>query len=396
MNLRTYRARSIADALLLVKRDLGREAVILHTRTFRQGGLLGFGGRRMVEITAGRQANPLHPPGRAGIIGRGSEDGQLQAEGAAVVQRASAGATEGAVAELRRDLGAIHSLVQELLSESRQVHLPAIPPDLHETYLQLLQQEVAADIATRLLQQLRQELSPGELADRAKVDARLAGCIEAMVPAAGPIVCDRTDRAKVIALVGPTGVGKTTTIAKLAASFKIREQRSVALVTIDTYRIAAVDQLRTYAQILDVPLRVVLSPAEFRDALHSLRSCDLVFVDTAGRSQNDTIKLNELRGFFELAKPDEVHLVLASNCGQQGLSAAVARFGMLGIDRIIFTKLDEAVGFGVILGVIAQVDARLSYTTTGQDVPDDIEVGSGRRLAQLILGSPRFGGAAAG
>jgi flagellar biosynthesis protein FlhF len=145
-----------------------------------------------------------------------------------------------------------------------------------------------------------------------------------------------------------------------------------------------------------VPLRIVLSPAEFRDALHSLRSYDLVFVDTAGRSQNDTIKLNELRGFFELAKPDEVHLVLASNCGEKGLSAAVARFGMLGIDRIIFTKLDEAVGFGVILGVIGQVDARLSYTTAGQDVPDDIEVGSGRRLAQLILGLPRVGEAAAG
>ena len=266
MNLRTYRARSIADALLMVKRDLGREAVILHTRTFRQGGLLGFGGRRMVEITAGRQANVLHSPRRAAIIRPGSEDGESQAEGAAVVQRASAGATDGAVGELRRDVGLIRSLVQDLLSESRQVHLPAIPPDLHETYLQLIQQEVAAEIATGLLQQLRQELTPPELADRAKVHARLAGCIQALVPAAGPIVCDRTDRAKVIALVGPTGVGKTTTIAKLAAHFKIRQQRSVAMVTIDTYRIAAVDQLRTYAQILDVPLNTV------RTYLHRARA----------------------------------------------------------------------------------------------------------------------------
>jgi len=244
-----------------------------------------------------------------------------------------------------------------------------------------------------LLQQLRRELNPQQLADRAIVNARLGAYIEAMVPAGGPVICDRSDRAKVVVLVGPTGVGKTTTIAKLAASFRLREHRSVALVTIDTYRIAAVDQLRTYAQILDVPLKVVLTPDEFRDVLAGLRSHDLIFVDTAGRSQNDTIKLNELRRFFESAKPDEVHLVLAGNCSHKVMLSAVRQFGSLGIDRVIFTKLDESVGFGVVLSVIKQVDAKLSYLTTGQDVPDDIEVGSGRRLAQLILGSPDLAGA---
>ncbi len=383
----------MSDALQKVKRDLGRDAVILNTRTVNRGGLWRLSGRQMVEITAAKEINVLHPSARRGNM-PGDLDGRgLKAEGVALAQPPDVAARDDAVDRLRREVGTVRSLVQDLLSESRQAHLSSVPQDLHQTYLHLIQQEVAAEITSQLLQQLRRELNPQQLADRAIVNARLGAYIEAMVPAGGPVICDRSDRAKVVVLVGPTGVGKTTTIAKLAASFRLREHRSVALVTIDTYRIGAVDQLRTYAQILDVPLKVVLTPEEFRDVLAGLRSHDLIFVDTAGRSQNDTIKLNELRRFFESAKPDEVHLVLAGNCSHKVMLSAVRQFGSLGIDRVIFTKLDEAVGFGVALSVIKQVDAKLSYLTTGQNVPDDIEVGSGRRLAQLILGSPDLAGA---
>jgi flagellar biosynthesis protein FlhF len=383
----------MSDALQKVKRDLGRDAVILNTRTVNRGGLWRLGGGQMVEITAAKQKNVLHPSARRGNIVADLDGRGLKAEGGALAQPPDVTARDDAVDRLRREVGTVRSLVQDLLSESRQAHLSSVPQDLHQTYLHLIQQEVAAEITSQLLQQLRRELSPQQLADGAIVNARLGAYIEAMVPAGGPVICDRSDRAKVVVLVGPTGVGKTTTIAKLAASFKLREHRSVALVTIDTYRIAAVDQLRTYAQILDVPFKVVLTPDEFRDVLADLRRHDLIFVDTAGRSQNDTIKLNELRRFFESSKPDEVHLVLAGNCSHKVMLSAVRQFGSLGIDRVIFTKLDEAVGFGVALSVIKQVDAKLSYLTTGQDVPDDIEVGSGRRLAQLILGSPSLSGA---
>ncbi len=383
----------MSDALQKVKRDLGRDAVILNTRTVNRGGLWRLSGRQMVEITAAKEINVLHPSARRGNIPADLDGRGLKAEGVALAQPPDVAGRDDAVDRLRREVGTVRSLVQDLLSESRQAHLPSVPQDLHQTYLHLIQQEVAAEITSQLLQQLRRELNPQQLADRAIVNARLGAYIEAMVPAGGPVICDRSDRAKVVVLVGPTGVGKTTTIAKLAASFRLREHRSVALVTIDTYRIGAVDQLRTYAQILDVPLKVVLTPDEFRDVLAGLRSHDLIFVDTAGRSQNDTIKLNELRRFFECAKPDEVHLVLAGNCSHKVMLSAVREFGSLGIDRVIFTKLDESVGFGVVLSVIKQVDAKLSYLTTGQNVPDDIEVGSGRRLAQLILGSPDLAGA---
>lgn len=383
----------MSDALQKVKRDLGRDAVILNTRTVNRGGLWRLSGRQMVEITAAKEINVLHPSARRGNISADLDGRGLKAEGVALAQPPDVAGRDDAVDRLRREVGTVRSLVQDLLSESRQAHLSSVPQDLHQTYLHLIQQEVAAEITSQLLQQLRRELNPQQLADRAIVNARLGAYIEAMVPAGGPVICDRSDRAKVVVLVGPTGVGKTTTIAKLAASFRLREHRSVALVTIDTYRIGAVDQLRTYAQILDVPLKVVLTPDEFRDVLAGLRSHDLIFVDTAGRSQNDTIKLNELRRFFESAKPDEVHLVLAGNCSHKVMLSAVRQFGSLGIDRVIFTKLDESVGFGVVLSVIKQVDAKLSYLTTGQNVPDDIEVGSGRRLAQLILGSPDLAGA---
>lgn len=383
----------MSDALQKVKRDLGRDAVILNTRTVNRGGLWRLSGRQMVEITAAKEINVLHPSARRGNIPADLDGRGLKAEGVALAQPPDVAGRDDAVDRLRREVGTVRSLVQDLLSESRQAHLSSVPQDLHQTYLHLIQQEVAAEITSQLLQQLRRELNPQQLADRAIVNARLGAYIEAMVPAGGPVICDRSDRAKVVVLVGPTGVGKTTTIAKLAASFRLREHRSVALVTIDTYRIGAVDQLRTYAQILDVPLKVVLTPDEFRDVLAGLRSHDLIFVDTAGRSQNDTIKLNELRRFFESAKPDEVHLVLAGNCSHKVMLSAVRQFGSLGIDRVIFTKLDESVGFGVVLSVIKQVDAKLSYLTTGQNVPDDIEVGSGRRLAQLILGSPDLAGA---
>jgi len=177
-------------------------------------------------------------------------------------------------------------------------------------------------------------------------------------------------------------------VAKLAAILCLREKRKVGLITIDTYRIAAVEQLKTYAQIIDVPLEVAMSPSQLRDAVTGMSDRDCILIDTAGRSQRDDMKIKELRGFFNIVRPHEVHLVLSSTSSENVLAEAIERFKQIGIDRLIFTKLDEALGFGVILSCLEKADARLSYLTTGQDVPDDIEVGQGASLARLILGEP--------
>jgi len=378
----------MAGALQKVKRDLGRHAVILHTRTFKKGGFLGLGGRNVVEITATTPSSDSVAGTRsASGPPRWSNDASVAPE--SPTSRPPPPAPFGSPGDesIRSDLGTIRSLVEELVSESRLSRAPAVPSELFETYTDLLQRQVAEEIARDLLNRLRERLTGQELRDRQTVREHLARCVAEMIPEAGSIELDeRLGRAKVVALVGPTGVGKTTTIAKLAAHFKLRERKHVGLITIDTYRIAAVDQLRTYARIIDVPLEVVLSPEELSDAVGRMRGLDLVLIDTAGRSQNDSIRLNELRAFFEKVRPDETHLVLSSTGTSVHLRSAIERFGTLGADRIIFTKLDEAVGFGVILGAVRTVEKRLSYVTMGQDVPDDIEVGRAADLARLILG----------
>jgi flagellar biosynthesis protein FlhF len=182
-------------------------------------------------------------------------------------------------------------------------------------------------------------------------------------------------------------VGKTTTIAKLAAKLKLDENRKVGLITIDTYRIAAVDQLKKYADIIGSPLKVVASPEDLRQAVASMRDCDFVLIDTAGRSPRDSLKLNELKAFLTAAEPDEVHLVLSTVVSRGSLDLAIEKFSNVRADKVIFTKLDEASHVGAMLGVVRSIGKPLSYITIGQDVPADIEVARGKRLAQLILGS---------
>jgi len=377
----------MAAALEQVKRRLGRDAVILNTRAFTKGGLFGWRGRSVVEITAAHQVDDLIRPRRSGRTPSELNAGVGPAEG-----RSASGTTAGATglvgdaSTLTAELASIKSLVRDLARQSRRNHQGGLPDQLFETYLRLVENQVSEELAQQLVARIREELSAAELAVPDTVRRRLAAALEAMLPTAGPIQPPVLPGPAIIALVGPTGVGKTTTIAKLAANFRLRDNREVGLITIDGYRIAAVEQLRTYAQIINVPLEAVTSPAQMRPALDRLSGCQVVLIDTAGRSQHDTLRINELKCFLDQAKPHEVHLVIAGTSSQRVVDEVLERFAPLGIDRVIFTKLDEAVGFGVILNSLHKAGGRLSYLTTGQDVPDDIEVGQASRVARLILG----------
>lgn len=425
----------MAAALQQVKRELGTSAVILHTRTFKRGGVMGWGAKQVVEITASDDVNvatraprpaarsapqPRSAPSRSATASAGGNlltQTYRAAEAAAryeptaaapapsdaaVAPSASPGATAtvekpatapasapGGDPELTQEIKQIRAMVDRMMRKQARQQPPELPETLFSQYLTLLEQEVAEELAEQVVQNVREELSGERIDDSDAVREAVTRQIAQLIPtdaAATEGEPGKDGRPRTIALVGPTGVGKTTTIAKLAATLKLKQKKKVAMLTIDTYRIAAVDQLQTYAEIIKVPLHVVPSPEDVDDALARCADCDVVLIDTAGRSQRDGGKLEQLQRFLGAAKPHEVHLVLSSTCSQRVLMEAVERFQPLGVDRVIFTKLDEAVNFGVLLNVVRQIDKQLSYVTTGQEVPHQIEPGSSARLAELILG----------
>ena len=284
----------------------------------------------------------------------------------------------------------IKKLVENLVHEQRRLHAPQMPEQLFDLYLDLIQREVADEIAREMIDNLQKDMTGNQLFSAELVRQKLVHVMDNMISTTGPICPNINGKARVVTLIGPTGVGKTTTIAKIAANLKLRENKKVGLITIDTYRIGAVDQLRMYAQIIDVPLEVVLTPQELKEAIDSMRHMDMILIDTAGRSQNDSLKIKELNTFLNAAQADEIHLVLAGTAHLSHMLSAAEKFKPLGVDRIILTKLDEAVSFGVVLSVLRNIKASISYITTGQDVPDDIEVGNGRKLAQMLLGSNKI------
>ena len=193
-------------------------------------------------------------------------------------------------------------------------------------------------------------------------------------------------------LIGPTGVGKTTTIAKLAAIHSLWKKKSVFLLTADTYRIAAREQIRTYAKILGIPMDVVEETDQMPSIMEKINGTDLILLDTAGRSQRDSRRIEEMRALYEVFCPDSVHLVLSANMKYHDMLDVINNMGVVPISRIIFTKLDETTTYGALLNTLLDFDRPASFFTTGQNVPNDIEVASGARLAELLMNGK--GGAA--
>lgn len=392
MDVRTYRAKTMQDALDMVRRDLGPKAAVLQTRDVRTGGLFRLmPGMRRVEITASASVNvPSRMPrrARAGLDLSQASGLDLSAPPELSPPPVSLDESEPRTAfrnELTGRLSDLHSMVEDLCRRSPRGASKELPGALFSIFTDLIEAGVGEDLARELVERVQNDLAAQELADPNLVKAALSRMIEGELTVSGPLQV-QPGRRRLVALVGPTGVGKTTTIAKLAATFRLREKRKVGLITVDTYRIAAVEQLRTYADIIDLPMAVVSTPREMREAVAGMSQLDLILMDTAGRSPRDEVKIQELKSMLVEAEADEVHLVLSSTAGAATLVRTAEQFATVGTTGLLLTKLDEVANLGHVLPLMRSSRLPMSYVTDGQNVPDDIKPANSRRLARMVLG----------
>lgn len=388
MDVRTFRAPTMQQALALVRQELGPEAAVLHTRELRGSPWLRWiPGLRQIEVTAALHVNvPSRLAAREAARSPAAayESARPNNIRDAAPPRPARPAFEQ---QIKNQLDELHSLVADLCRRTQGAGLAGLPEVLFRVYTDLIDAEVDEDLARELVCSLRHDPTVANVADPALIKARLVRSLEGELRVAPPL--DLSQGRRVAALVGPTGVGKTTTIAKLAAIFRLQQRKRVGLITVDTYRIAAVEQLRTYAEIIELPMEVVSTPREMRSAVQRLSGMDLVLIDTAGRSPKDEVRIQELKALLSEAEADEVYLVLSAVTSASALARTAQRFADAGTTALILTKLDEASSMGQVLALLRACNLPLCYLTDGQNVPDDIAPADPRRVAQLILGLER-------
>ncbi len=412
--LKRVRAGSLEEAYRIVRQRFGADAVVLNTAQANEGGFLGFFGRKLVELTV---SVPVSPQGRRPSAAErkyaaqrpGGGDPQIEdsvkyfkeivrnAQGRARTGSAAEGTSAAATApvvpfptpdrssgeqgSLRREVQEIREMMQVLYAEHPGAGLPT---EFAPHYRTLTERGVSRRIAAALLGAVLKNSDLDILRDPRVFVERLGHEIRRIVPVTGGIAL-QPGRRHVVALCGATGVGKTTNLAKLAAHFSVRQRIRVALVTADTYRIAAPEQLRVYANIIGIPMRVANDHPEMTKALEAFAEYDLVLVDTAGGSQFNLEQINELKHMLAVVNPHETMLVMGANTQLEDLRNVAGNFKCLSPTSVMFTKLDETRRYGVMLSALLETGLPLGYLSVGQRVPDDIRVASPGNVAGLIL-----------
>jgi flagellar biosynthesis protein FlhF len=373
LKIKRYEASNMEEAISKVKTDLGPEAIILHTRRLQKSWPMSIFRNSTVEITAALDVNLMDNQG---------PNGHTTNHSTAISE-----VVEERLDLLQTDMDEIKTLVKTIAGQLSDPLFQEVPASFLDIYETLISNKVDDELARKIMQEVQDQLTSVELANPSILRERALSEIAKLMPIASPLPADN-DQQRVIALVGPTGAGKTTTIAKLAAKYCLYEGKKAVLISADTYRIAAVEQLKTYAEIIGAPIEIVFNNQDAREALEAHRDKDVVFIDTAGRSPLNEGQLNELAGLINVCTPDEVHLVLSVTTKLSDQMNAVNRFSIVPINRIVFTKLDESKTLGTMLNIVNRVKVPISYLTIGQNVPEDIKTAEPLKLANLILGEP--------
>ncbi|MFW5699080.1 MAG: flagellar biosynthesis protein FlhF [Planctomycetota bacterium] len=381
MIVRSYTGRTMGEALEKVRSDLGERALIVETRSIRDPGLLSR--RTGFEVVAASERARAEGPTTA-TRQTAAETGDWRAQllGDLRTGRQAARPTAPAAPEtadngrLGDELGAIRRQLARLAAGT-----PTPTAHLGDALARRLED---VDTPIELIAELDEALA--RAGDRLTADQHgefLARFLARDLSATGGI---DWDSCRQLLMVGPTGVGKTTSIAKLAGDLVLRRKRRVALVTIDTYRVGATDQLQAYADLLDAPFAVARTPARLKEILADFADYDNVLIDTAGRNPRDEAKLQELRGFCRCVSGLEVMLAVPATCGRAEFAGIVERFSMLPLQHAVVTKLDENVAPGRLFGCLRRHRLPLDYVTTGQEVPTDFTPADPLSLARMTLG----------
>jgi len=440
MRVKRYLVDSMPDALEKIKTDLGKDAVILNTKQVKTGGFLGFFGKHQIEVVAAvdtrneRKESPkaeLSPPAVNSYAAKKAYQ-QLNSENRRPAVESASGSTVLPVAEepagdslqkagsssvglaTRTTAPALAAVedkpdkqpgneeFKEIVNELKDMRemfkkLLLIkqmndewPPSFSALRNRLIAQGVHDELVSKILQELLTQVEEPQLLEESTVFREAAKIIYAALDRtlAQPQRIPRS--VKNVFFFGPTGVGKTTTIAKLAAESMLKEKRKVGFITTDTYRIAAVEQLKTYANILNVPLEVVFSPAEIEQAMERLHGCDLIFVDTAGRNYRNNEYVSGMKEFLRFGETSENYLVLSLTAKFEDMRMILDNFKDTPIEKVIFTKADETDAYGAIANVAHFYNLSLSFITTGQNVPDDIIIATPEIVTNLLLGDDTY------
>ncbi|WP_436375803.1 flagellar biosynthesis protein FlhF [Cytobacillus sp. BC1816] len=382
MKVKKFMAASMPDAMKQIRTELGKDAVILNSRVVYTGGVLGFFKKRIIEVMAAVDSNQeleQKPSVKPAAVPAPSD----HYRGSAGEAQISSLKTSD---ELIRELSSLKEMISSFAGAQQEGSI--YPEAIRKALFILDEQEIEKSVQVHVLQALLEKwyLCGANAKDSEIEDWLHDELIKQIedIPFGGMSLSK-----KYINVAGPTGVGKTTTLAKMAAECVIKHRKKAAFITADTYRIAAIDQLKTYASILNIPLEVCYTIEDFRQAADKLKEYDVVLIDTAGRNFRNKQYVEDLKNVIDFENEMETFLVLSLTSKQKDMEEIYNQFSIIDIDKLIFTKADETSTYGSMYNIIHKYKKGAAYITNGQDVPDDILMAGPEAIVKQLMGNKK-------